>query len=69
MEKLIKSHADYYTYANCDMYFKIVRKQSGTIMLMNDEFDCCVICDRHFNVLHEVIIGGGGAFPSMAYRS
>ena len=70
MDKLIKAHKDYYQYKNHQHeFFKVVSRTDNTIMLMTDEYDCCLICDVQFNILHEITIGTGGAFPSMSFVS
>jgi hypothetical protein len=54
MDKLKHSHDDYYEFR--DEFYKIERVQNGTILLMNDDFDSCLICDKEMNILHEITI-------------
>ena len=68
MEKLIKAHGDYYEWEHHrHQWFTICRKQSGTILLITDEGDCCLICDRHFNILHQITVSLSGTCPIMMY--
>ena len=67
MNKLIHSHKDYFEDERTNEFFKLKKTQSGISLYINDNYDICLICDRHLNILHEITTAKGGAFPELGY--
>lgn len=67
MNKLIHSHDDYFEDERTNEFFKLNKTQSGISLYMNDDYNMCFICDRHLNILHEIVIAKGGNLPQMGY--
>lgn len=67
MSKLIYSHGDYFEDERTNVFFKLKKIQSGISLYMNDDYNICLICDRHLNIIHEITTAKGGSFPELGY--
>ena len=60
MEKLIKSAGDQYERRGHDEYYTLKRRRGRTLLFINSEWTKVLICNRKFQILHEILHYGEG---------